>query len=120
MKSLLNAGRAVQNNIVELLFQVIDHLHHLSWGNGCFVPGLGRGHQIQPRMTFVAYQGLLNPAVSLHHIHQIVYNAVLQSHNHIQIAQSDIRVNQTDFFSKLCQTCSNICGCGGLAHTALT
>ena len=64
---------------------MIDHFDHLS---GCycrFISGLRRGHQIKSGMSLVPDQCLLDPAISLHYIYQIVYDTVLQTHNHIQV-----------------------------------
>ena len=71
-------------------------------------------------MALVPDERLLHPAVSLHHIYQVVNDAVLQSHHHIQIPKAYIRINQTDLLAQFCQTRSHICGCGGLTHTAFT
>ena len=54
----------------------------------------------------------------LHHIHQIVHNPVFETHDNIQIAQPDIGIDQAYFLPRLGQTGSNVCGCGGLTHTA--
>ena len=39
--------------------------------------------------------------------YQIIHDPVLQSHDHIQIAQPDIRVDQDHFLAHGCQTCTN-------------
>ena len=69
-------------------------------------------------MALVPDERLLHPAVSLHHIYQIIYNPVFQSHHHIEIAKADIRVDQNDLLPHSCQTCSNVCRGGGLSHPA--
>ena len=64
-------------------------------------------------------QSLIQAAVTFHHIYQIVYNTVFQTHNHIQVSKADIGVNHDYFFIQHGKAGSYVCRCGGFAYTAL-
>ena len=44
-------------------------------------------------LSILFFIDLLHPAVSLDHIYQIIYDPVLQSHDHIQIPKPDVRID---------------------------
>ena len=99
---------------------MVYDLHHLPRGDCAFVSGLCRRHQIESGMSLITNQCLLDAAVTFYHIHQIIYDTVLQSHDNIEIAQSDIRIDEADFTARLGKTCSDICRCSGLTYTAFS
>ena len=71
-------------------------------------------------MSLVPDQCLFDSAVPFDHIYQIVNDTVLQSHDHVKVTQTDIRIDQADFAARFCKTCSNVCGCSGLTYTAFS
>ena len=69
-------------------------------------------------MPLVLDERLFDPAFVFHNINQVIDNPVFQSHNHVQIAQPDIGVNQYNPLSHCCKTGPYVCGCSGLTYTA--
>ena len=62
---------------------------------------------------------LAQPAAAFHDIHQVIDNAILQSKNHIQIAEADIRVDADHFIPSRSQRGGQIGGGGGFPHSTL-
>ena len=96
----------------------MNQLYHLFRTDCCFILCLCRRHEIQTGVSLVLDQSLFNSALSFNHVYQIINNPVFQPHDHIQISQSDVCVDQYNTFAHGSKTCSNVCGCGGLPHSA--
>ena len=69
-------------------------------------------------MASVFDQSLVQAAAAADHIHKVVYDSVLQTQNHIQIAQSDIRIHNNCLSVKHGKTCTDIGRGSRLAHAA--
>ena len=119
-KPLLNAGRTVQNNVFKLSLQMLNQLDHLAFIYRGFIPRLCGRKQIQAGIALILDQRLLDTAVALHHIHQIVDDPVFQPHDHIQIPEADVRVDQHDPLAHGRKTRTDVRGCGRLSHAAFS
>ncbi|MNE48353.1 hypothetical protein D3C80_1428100 [compost metagenome] len=115
---MLNPGRTIDQYVFVLLFKLQNDVLDLLRSNGRFILCLGSGKHVQLIKTFVLDQRLIQAAAPFRHINKIINDPVFQPHNHIQIPQSDIRINQTYFFALQCKRGSNIGRCGCFANTA--
>ena len=68
----------------------------------------------------MSYKGLLHTTVALHDVHQIVDDAVFQSHDHVQVPEADIGIDQYDLFPQHGKTSSDIRRGRRLAYTPFT
>src|SRR5690606_22206888 len=65
-------------------------------------------------------QRVAQPRVAVHHFHQVVYDAIFQPHDDIQVAQADVGVHQTDAAAQLGQTYAEVGRGRRLAHAAFS
>ena len=99
---------------------MFHQLFHLAFVDSAFVPCLRGWQKIQTGITFVANQRLLDAAASFHDVYKIVYNPVFQSHDDIQIPQTDIGIDQYNLSSSRRQTGSDVCGRRCFSDTAFS
>jgi hypothetical protein len=65
---LLDARRAIDENIVKLFFELAHQLSHLSGRDRALVPGLSGGKQVEPLRTLVANERLLEAAFTFYYV----------------------------------------------------
>ncbi|MNI20884.1 hypothetical protein D3C73_743820 [compost metagenome] len=117
-EAMLNPGRTIDQDVFIFLFEFKNDILHLLRCNGGLVFGLGRREHVQLIKTLVLDQRLIQTAASFRNIDQIINDAVLQPHDHIQIPQSNVGIDQTYFFALQCKRGANIGRCGCFAHSA--
>ena len=88
---------AVHQNVAELLLQLGAQLPELRGVNGVLVPCLGGGNQIELALMLVPDHGLVELAITLDYVDQVVNYAVLQPHDHVQVAQPNVGVDHNHF-----------------------
>ena len=71
-------------------------------------------------MPTIPDQCLFQAAAPIDHINQIINNTVLQSHDNIQISESDIGIYNCNLFSHGSQSGPDICHGGGFSNTAFS
>jgi hypothetical protein len=114
-EALFDARWAVDQDIVEVLFELRDQVLHLLRIDRVLVPGLGCGKQKETLAALVLDQGLLEAALTLDHMDQIVDDPVLQPEDDIQVPKTDVRVDHGHLVSHEAQCNTQVCGGCGLA-----
>ena len=120
LKALLDARRAIHQHVIILGGQILGDLLHLFRGNRGFFPGLSGRQEEQAHVALVFDEGLLEAADPLGHVHQVVDDAVFQAHDHIQVPQADIGIDEHYGFAPHGQAGADVRGGRGFAHAALT
>src|SRR5690606_9138125 len=96
--------------------QLITEPDHLLRLDCRLVPGLSSRYQVKAVETLVLYEGLLDPAVALDYVHEVVNDPVFEPHHYIEVSQADISIDQNCLAARQCQTGPYVrCRCG-FAH----
>src|SRR6185437_8407893 len=120
MRTALDPGGAVAEDVIEFVAQVVDHFFDAFAGEGVFVARL-RGRQdrevLQPP---VHDQSLFDLGVALDDVDEVEHHAALASHHHIEIAQADIEIDDDGLLAAHGKSCAERRGRSRLADSTLT
>ena len=109
----------VEEHIVELLRQLCDRFLDLVEIEILLVVQLRSREQHECSVCVLLLDhGLFARASPLEDIHEGVDDAVLQSHDQVQVAEADIHVDQQDLLAQFRQRTADVCGRRCLADTA--
>ena len=116
---MLDAGRAVADDEVELLLQLLqDALDALAL-QGVLVARLRGRKNIEIVVALILDQRLIEIGVAVDHIDEIEHNAALAAHHEIEVAQSDVEIDDHSFMAAQCQPGGKSGSGGGLADPSL-
>jgi len=105
-RAALDSGRAVAEDPVELLAQFRNNAGNAVLGQSILVAGLRRWKQGQRFDALVADQRLGKLDRTLHHIDEVIDHAPFGTHDKVEIAQSDIEIDDHDVLPALCKSCA--------------
>src|SRR4029079_15786963 len=97
----LDSCRAIAENPIEFGAQVCNDAPDTFVRKGILVPGVGCRKQPQILEALVANQSLREFCNSLHNIDEVKHDASFRSQNEIEVAQTDIEVDNHDLFAHL-------------------
>ena len=101
-------------------FEFIEYAAHPLTGECILVAGLRRGQHVQRVDSLVLDQRLLEHAVALNDVHEVVNDTPLAPHDQIEVAQSDVKVDHGDALATLRKSACNAGGCGGFTNSSFT
>src|SRR5882757_904287 len=119
--ALLDAGGRIADDVFEaVLRELIEHALHAVAGERILVASLRCSEDVQGFDPFVLDQGLLERAVPLDDIHEVIHDAPLAPHDQIEIAQSDVEVDDDNALTAPCESARYACRGSRLSDTPLT
>ena len=118
-RTALDPGGTVADDPVEILLQLCNDPLDTFGGQVVLVASLRGRQQEQGFEALVADQRLRQLGIALDDVDQIVDDAALGAHHQIEIAKTDVEIDDDDFFIALCQRCTESGRRGGLADPAL-
>ena len=110
---------AVANDVIELLFQLVQNLLDTFLGQGVLVAGL-RGWQYPKRIKpLVPDQRLFQARFALNDVDKVKDDPALAAHDHVEIAQAHVKIDHDCLEIAFCQCCGNRRSRGCLAYATL-
>jgi hypothetical protein len=110
---------AVDHDIVEGLLELSDEALHVVRRDGVLVARLGGGEQEQALDPLVLDQRLLQLALALDDVHEVVHDPVLEAEDDVEVAEPDVRVDDRDLVPGQRQRTAEVGGRRRLADAAL-
>ena len=120
MRTLLDTGRGVADDVLKLLAQLVDDLLHTFLGQRVLVAGLAGGQDVEVFQAFVLDQGLVEGGIAVDDVDEVIHHAALATHDQVEVAQAHVEVDEYGLVAAQCQSCAQGGGGGGLADTTLT
>ena len=87
-------------DVVKVLAQFVRQFHHIFWADSHLVPRLRRRDKKQVLKPLVLNHALTQLASPFDNINKIVDDAVFQTHDDVEIAQTNIGINDDDLFAQ--------------------
>ena len=119
-RASLDAGRTVAEHVVESLAQFADDPLDALGGQRVLVARLRGRKQVQRVDALIADQRLRKLGVALRHIDEVEDDPPLRAHDQIEIAKSDVEIDDADALSALRERGAKRRGRGGFAYTTLS
>ena len=118
-RTVLDPGRAVADNIVEAVLQLIEHPFDPVALQGLLVPRLRRRENIKVVVALILDQRLVEFGVAVYDIDEVEHNAALAAHDQIEVAQPHVEIDNDGALAAQSQPGGDrSCG-GGLADAPL-
>jgi hypothetical protein len=118
-KASFDAGGRVDHEPVEVRANLVGQALHVLGRDGGLVARLGGRDEVQVGQALILDHRLTEFAAPLDDVDQVVDDAVLQSHDDVEVAQADVGVDAHDAQARGGQGYADVGGGGGLAHAAL-
>ena len=119
-RASLDACWTVAKHVVESLAQFADDPLDALGGQRVLVARLRGRQQVQRVDALIADQRLRELGVALRHVDEIKDDPPLRAHHQIEIAQSDIEIDDANAASALRERDAKRRGRGGFAYTTLS
>ena len=114
----LDAGRTIDQHVVEAFAQPRDERAHACGVDLVFFARLRRREQEQVVAVLVADQRLVELDLFFQHVEQMIFDPALESEHDIEIAQTDVGIDEHDARAALRQRSAEICRRRRLADAA--
>ena len=119
-KALLDPCGTVDEDVVELFFQIGDYLLHLLGCDSHFIARLRGRKQEKTVIALIPDESLLQTAGSFDDIYKVEYDPVFQTENNIEVSEADICIHKRDALTEERKPCADISGRGGFADAAFS
>src|SRR5690606_18467707 len=95
---------------VHELPELVAEPHHVAGADGRLVARLGGGDQIQLFLEpLILDHRLAQPGAPFDDVHEVVDDAVLQTHDDVEVEQADVRIHAYYFVAETCQLDAHVC-----------
>ena len=119
-RAFLDAGGRIADDVVEAVFgQLLQHALDAFLVERFLVARLRGREHVQRVEAFVLDQRLLERALLMDHVDEVVDDAPLATHDQVEVAQADVEVDHCDFLAASGQADRQRGAGRGLAHAAL-
>src|SRR5205814_2511459 len=92
-RAVLDPGRAVAYDVIELLLQLIEHAFDPVALQRILVAGLRGRENIEIVVALVLDKGLVEVGVAIDNVDEIKYDTAFAAHDQIEVAQPDIEID---------------------------
>ena len=117
--ALLDAGRAVAQDVVEVLLQLVQDLLDAFLGQRVLVAGLAGRQDEEVLDPLVLDQRLAEVGLALDDVDEVVHHAALAAHDQVEVAQTNVEVDDDGLEPAQRQSSGEGSARRGLAHAAL-
>ena len=117
-RAMLDAGRAVADDIVEIILELVDDARHAFLAERVLVARLRGREDVEVVVALILDQRLIELGVAVDHIDEIEDDAAFAPHDQIEIAQPDIEIDDDRPVPAQCQPGCDRGGGGRLSDTS--
>src|SRR5947209_10296546 len=117
---MLDSRRAVADDVVEILLQLVDDATHPLALQRVLVARLRGREDIEILQALVADQRLVELGIAVDDVDEVEDDAAFASHDEIEIAQADVEIDDHRFLAALGEAGGESGGGRRLADAALT
>ncbi|MOA02937.1 hypothetical protein D3C78_1224140 [compost metagenome] len=112
-------GRVADDEVKAHFAQILEDLLDAILGQGFLVAGLRGGQHEQVVALLILDQRLIQVGFALDHIDQVIDHPALATHDQVEIAQTDVEVDDCGLVAAQSEAGSEAGTGGGLAHSTL-